>query len=90
MVTTGAKKSFSSIKIISTHGGGTIPFLVNRIQMRNAMLLFFCIRLFEAATYLLLRFSCREQKNNCCSTILLNHFVENVGSHDRSGSNLKT
>jgi predicted TIM-barrel fold metal-dependent hydrolase len=33
MVATGAKTRFSNIKIISTHGGGTIPFLVNRIQM---------------------------------------------------------
>src|SRR3981081_2743202 len=33
MVATGAKKRFSNIKIISTHGGGTIPYLVNRIQM---------------------------------------------------------
>ncbi len=33
MVATGAKKRFSQIMIISTHGGGTIPFLVNRIQM---------------------------------------------------------
>jgi predicted TIM-barrel fold metal-dependent hydrolase len=32
MVATGAKKRFSKIKIISTHGGGTIPYLVNRIQ----------------------------------------------------------
>src|SRR6266853_3879789 len=32
MVATGAKKRFSRIKIISAHGGGTIPFLVNRIQ----------------------------------------------------------
>jgi predicted TIM-barrel fold metal-dependent hydrolase len=32
MVATGAKKRLSQIKIISTHGGGTIPFLVNRIQ----------------------------------------------------------
>jgi Cytochrome bd terminal oxidase subunit II len=32
MVATGAKKRFSQIKIISTHGGGTIPYLVNRIQ----------------------------------------------------------
>jgi predicted TIM-barrel fold metal-dependent hydrolase len=32
MVVTGAKKRFSQIKIISTHGGGTIPYLVNRIQ----------------------------------------------------------
>src|SRR6266478_1558257 len=32
MVATGAKKRFSNIKIISTHGGGTIPFLVSRIQ----------------------------------------------------------
>jgi len=33
MVVTGAKKRFSNIKIISTHGGGTIPYLVNRIQV---------------------------------------------------------
>lgn len=33
MVATGAKKRFANIKIISTHGGGTIPYLVNRIQM---------------------------------------------------------
>src|ERR1700681_1363151 len=33
MVATGAKKRFPNIKIISTHGGGTIPYLVNRIQM---------------------------------------------------------
>jgi predicted TIM-barrel fold metal-dependent hydrolase len=33
MVVTGAKKRFSNIKIISTHGGGTIPCLVNRIQV---------------------------------------------------------
>jgi predicted TIM-barrel fold metal-dependent hydrolase len=33
MVTTGAKKRFSNIKMISSHGGGTIPYLVNRIQM---------------------------------------------------------
>jgi predicted TIM-barrel fold metal-dependent hydrolase len=32
MVATGAKRRFSRIKIISTHGGGAIPFLVNRIQ----------------------------------------------------------
>jgi predicted TIM-barrel fold metal-dependent hydrolase len=32
MVATGAKKRFSQVKIISTHGGGTIPYLVNRIQ----------------------------------------------------------
>jgi 6-methylsalicylate decarboxylase len=32
VVVTGAKKRFSQIKIISTHGGGTIPYLVNRIQ----------------------------------------------------------
>jgi 6-methylsalicylate decarboxylase len=32
MVATGARKRFSHIKIISTHGGGTIPYLVNRIQ----------------------------------------------------------
>jgi predicted TIM-barrel fold metal-dependent hydrolase len=33
MVATGAKKRFSNIKIISTHGGGTIPYLVTRIQV---------------------------------------------------------
>jgi predicted TIM-barrel fold metal-dependent hydrolase len=33
MVATGARKRFSQIKIIAAHGGGTIPFLVNRIQM---------------------------------------------------------
>ena len=33
MVATGAKKRFSNIKIISTHGGGTIPYLANRIQV---------------------------------------------------------
>ncbi len=32
MVATGAKKRFSQIKIIAAHGGGTIPFLVNRVQ----------------------------------------------------------
>src|SRR5258707_4269898 len=32
MVATDAKKRFSNIKIISTHGGGTIPYLVTRIQ----------------------------------------------------------
>jgi predicted TIM-barrel fold metal-dependent hydrolase len=32
MVATGAKKRFSNIKIISTHGGGAIPYLVSRIQ----------------------------------------------------------
>src|SRR5713101_1659554 len=33
MVTTSAKKRFSNIKSIASHGGGTIPYLVNRIQM---------------------------------------------------------
>jgi 6-methylsalicylate decarboxylase len=33
MVAAGAKKRFSNIKIISTRGGGTIPYLVHRIQM---------------------------------------------------------
>src|SRR6267143_1524362 len=33
MVATGAKKRFSNIKIISTHGGGTIPYLAHRIQL---------------------------------------------------------
>ncbi len=32
MVATGTKMRFSRIKIISTHGGGTIPYLVTRIQ----------------------------------------------------------
>jgi predicted TIM-barrel fold metal-dependent hydrolase len=32
MVATGAKKRFSQITIIAAHGGGTIPFLVDRIQ----------------------------------------------------------
>ncbi len=31
-VVTGAKQRFSNIKVISTHAGGTIPFLVNRLQ----------------------------------------------------------
>ena len=31
MVVTGAKKRFSDINIISTHGGGTIPFLAARV-----------------------------------------------------------
>ena len=33
LVVTGAKKRFSDIKIIATHGGGTIPFLASRIQI---------------------------------------------------------
>ena len=33
MVLSGNKKRFSDIKMISTHAGGTIPFLVNRIQI---------------------------------------------------------
>jgi predicted TIM-barrel fold metal-dependent hydrolase len=33
MVVTGAKKRFSNIKVIACHGGGTIPYLVNRIQI---------------------------------------------------------
>ncbi len=32
MVVTGAKKRFSRIKMISTHGGGTLPFLLQRFQ----------------------------------------------------------
>jgi predicted TIM-barrel fold metal-dependent hydrolase len=32
MVVTGAKKRFSKIKMISTHGGGALPYLVSRIQ----------------------------------------------------------
>src|SRR5260370_4150363 len=33
MVATAAMKRFSNIKIISTHGGRTIPYLVSLIQM---------------------------------------------------------
>src|SRR6266481_2256283 len=32
MVFSGAKNRFSKIKIISTHGGGTIPYLMTRIE----------------------------------------------------------
>jgi len=32
MIFSGAKKRFSNIKIISTHGGGTIPYLMTRIE----------------------------------------------------------
>jgi len=32
MIFSGAKKRFSKIKIISTHGGGTIPYLMSRIE----------------------------------------------------------
>ena len=32
MVLSGAKKRFSRINMISTHGGGTIPFLIERFQ----------------------------------------------------------
>ena len=32
MVLTGAKKRFSNVKMISTHGGGTIPFILERFQ----------------------------------------------------------
>jgi len=32
MIFSGAKKRFSKIKIISTHGGGTIPYLMTRIE----------------------------------------------------------
>jgi len=32
MVFGGAKERFSKIKIISTHGGGTIPYLMTRIE----------------------------------------------------------
>jgi len=32
MVVTGTKKRFSEIKMISTHGGGTIPYVASRIQ----------------------------------------------------------
>jgi 6-methylsalicylate decarboxylase len=32
MVFTGAKKRFSEIRMISTHAGGTIPYLVTRLQ----------------------------------------------------------
>jgi predicted TIM-barrel fold metal-dependent hydrolase len=33
MVITGAKKRFSNVKMISTHAGGAMPFLVQRFQM---------------------------------------------------------
>jgi predicted TIM-barrel fold metal-dependent hydrolase len=32
MIFSGAKKRFSKIKMISTHGGGTIPYLMTRIE----------------------------------------------------------
>ena len=32
MVFSGAKKRFARIKMISTHGGGTLPYLVTRLQ----------------------------------------------------------
>jgi predicted TIM-barrel fold metal-dependent hydrolase len=32
MIFSGTKKRFSKIKIISTHGGGTIPYLMTRIE----------------------------------------------------------
>ncbi len=32
MIFTGAKNRFSNIKIVSTHGGGTIPYLMTRIE----------------------------------------------------------
>src|SRR6267154_390932 len=32
MIFSGAKKRFSRIKIISTHGGGTMPYLMTRIE----------------------------------------------------------
>jgi hypothetical protein len=32
MIFSGVKKRFSKIKIISTHGGGTIPYLMTRIE----------------------------------------------------------
>jgi len=32
MVFSGAKNRFSKIRIISTHGGGTIPYLMTRIE----------------------------------------------------------
>jgi len=33
LVVTGAKKRFSDIRIIATHGGGTVPFLAPRIEV---------------------------------------------------------
>ncbi len=36
MVLSGAKKRYSKIKIITAHGGGTIPYLANRIEMLGA------------------------------------------------------
>jgi predicted TIM-barrel fold metal-dependent hydrolase len=32
MIFSGAKNRFSKVKIISTHGGGTIPYLITRIE----------------------------------------------------------
>jgi predicted TIM-barrel fold metal-dependent hydrolase len=36
MVLSGAKQRFAGIRIISTHGGGTIPYLAQRISMAGA------------------------------------------------------
>ena len=33
MVVSGAKKRFSNVNMISTHGGGTMPFLIERFQI---------------------------------------------------------
>lgn len=32
MISTGAKRRFSNVRMISTHAGGTVPFLINRVQ----------------------------------------------------------
>ena len=37
MVLSGAKQRFDRINIIATHGGGTIPYLAQRISMAGAM-----------------------------------------------------
>jgi 6-methylsalicylate decarboxylase len=38
MIFTGAKKRFSQIKIIFTYGGGTIPYLITRIETLEQVL----------------------------------------------------
>jgi hypothetical protein len=56
-------------------------------EKRHAVV--FCIRLFEAATYLLLRFHA-ENRRILLFDEPLDPLVENAGSHDRSSSTLKT
>jgi predicted TIM-barrel fold metal-dependent hydrolase len=33
MILSGAKRRFPSVKVISTHGGGTIPYLASRLSI---------------------------------------------------------